>query len=107
MEFLWGQLNKEVRIIDYYRKKAATNNGQAIVPLIKALELIIGNKKSEKVAELVIDAFNLLLLSIKLTNMNRLERVKKELHSKYVPLCDEGPSATKLLEIIFKSKLRN
>ena len=90
-----GQLNKEVRIIDYYQKKAVTNYGHAMVPLIKALELINGNKQPEKVAELVIDAFNLLSLNIKLTNMNRLERVKKELHSKYVSLCEEGPSATK------------
>ena len=95
MEFLWGQLNKEVRIIDYYQKKAVTNYVHAMVPLIQALELINGNKRPEKVAELVIDAFNLLSLNIKLTNMNRLERVKKELHSKYVPLCEEGPSATK------------
>ena len=68
-----------------------------MMPLITALELINGNKQPEKVAEIVLGVFKILSLNIKLTNMNRLERIKKELHSKYVPLCKEGPSATKLL----------
>ena len=56
------------------------------MPLITALELINGNKQPEKVAEIVLGVFKLLSLNIKLTNMNRLEWIKKELHSKYVPL---------------------
>ena len=105
-EFLWGQLSKDLRTVDYYQKKAVTNYGQAMVPLIKALECINGNKQPEKVAELVMDAFKLLSLNIKLTNMNRLERVKKELHAKYVPLCEEGPSATKLLGEHFQEQAK-
>ena len=76
------------------------------MPLIKELELINGNKQPEKVAELVMDAFKLLSLNIKLTNMNKLERVKKELHAKFVPLCKEGPSATKLLGDHFQEQAK-
>ena len=72
----------------------------------KMLELINGNTQPEKVAELVMDAFKLLSLNIKLTNMNKLERVKKELHAKYVPLCEEGPSDSKLLGDNFQEQAK-
>ena len=72
----------------------------------KMLELINGNTQPEMVAELVMDAFKLLSLNIKLTNMNKLERVKKELHAKYVPLCEEGTSAAKLLGDHFQEQAK-
>ena len=70
----------------------------------KMLELINGNTQPEKVAELVMDAFNLLSLNIKLTNMNKLERVKRSYMQSMCHFAKRALQPPSCLEIIFKNK---
>ena len=78
------------------QQKAIANYGQALVPIIKALECLQGNKDPKQATEYVMDTFKILSLNIKITNANRTERIKKELRPKYRSLCQNEPSATHL-----------
>ena len=83
--------------VDYVQKTALRNYGQALTPLVKALELMQGYREPEVEKSYVIDSFKILCLQVKATNLNRLEQVKKELHPKFKPLVPEEPSETKQL----------
>ena len=70
---------------------------QAVTPLAKALEIIQNNGDQDAMKNNVMDAFKILCLQIKATNVKRLDLIKKEMQPKYRDLCAEQPSATKLL----------
>ena len=96
-EMLWRQLSRSTKHSDFMQQVAVANFGQAMVPIIKALELMQSRKDPERMQTYMMDAFKTLSLLIKTTNTARLERVKKELNPRYREVCQEGPSATKLL----------
>ena len=109
-EFLWRQLKRETRQGDFGHQLAVANYCRAMVPIIKAMEAIDNDERMSTISILVKDAFKMLALSVKLTNMKRLERIQKELQDKCKSLCQEGPSATKLLGDYFQEgakKLEN
>ena len=96
-EMLWRQLSRSTKHSDFMQQVAVANYGQAMVPIIKALELMQSKKDPERMQTYMMDAFKTLSLLIKTTNTARLEKVKKELNPRYREVCQEGPSATKLL----------
>ena len=78
-EFLWQQLRRDVKTVDYHQKTAVSNYNQALVPLIKALDMMQTTKAPTQLSSYIMDAFKILSLNIKLTNQNRLDKVKREL----------------------------
>ena len=84
--------------MDNVQQQAAAAYGQVMVPLIKIMEATEKHDKTVNISSLVSDTFKRLSWNIKQTNLKRLERIQKELQSKYRSLCQDGPSATKLLE---------
>ena len=105
-EFLWRQLKRNVKDTDYLHTIAVSHYNQALVPLVKALELMPQNKVPSQITELIMDAFKILSLRVKLTNQHRLDKVKKELLPKYKSLCDDGPSATNLMGDNFQEQAK-
>ena len=105
-EYLWSQLRRGVKRVDYIQQKSIANYGQAITPLIRAMELMQANKEPERAKGYVVDAFKLLCLNIKATNLERLDNVKKELNPKYKSLVPEQPSTTKLLGDNFQDAVK-
>ena len=104
-EFLWQQLRRDVKTVDYHQKTAVSNYNQALVPLIKALDMMQTTKVPTQLSSYIMDAFKILSLNIKLTNQNRLDKVKKELLPKYKSLCQE-PSASNLLGDNFQEQAK-
>lgn len=96
-DLLWRQLKRDVKQVDYVQQQAVAAYGQAMVPLIKIMEATEKHDKTVNIPSLVSDTFKMLSWNIKQTNLKRLERIQKELQPKYRSLCQEGPSATKLL----------
>ncbi|MCG8049340.1 MAG: hypothetical protein N0E48_27745 [Candidatus Thiodiazotropha endolucinida] len=96
-EGLWRQLKREVKTVDYLQQKAIGTYGQALVPIMKAMECLQGVKEQQGAMRHVMDAFKILSLSIKVTNANRTDRIKKELQPKFRALCQNEASATNLL----------
>ena len=96
-EFAWREMKREVKRVDFALQKGIMDCGQAITPLAKAFELLQSNKDPETARGYVMDAFIILSLNIKATNLKRLNLIKRGLKPKYRDLCPEEPSATKLL----------
>ena len=96
-EFAWRQMKREVKRVDYALKKGVLDCAQAITPLAKALEVMQGNSDPVTAKGYVMDAFKILCLTVKSTNIRRQELIKREMQPKYRDLCAEQPSATKLL----------
>ena len=96
-EFAWRQMKREVKRVDYALKKGVFDCAQAITPLAKALEVMQGNNDPVTAKGYVMDAFKILCLTVKSTNIKRQELIKREIQPKYRDLCAEQPSATKLL----------
>ena len=105
-ESLWRQLKPLVKRVDFAQQKAAADAGQATVPLIKALELIQSKQNADTVKTYIMDAFKILSLNIKATNLKRLEFIKRELQPKYKAICPEEPSTTKLLGDDFQESIK-
>ena len=68
-----------------------------MVPLIKIMEATEKHDKTVNIPSFVSDTFKMLPWNIKQANLKRRERIQKELQPKYRSLCQDGPSATKLL----------
>ena len=83
--------------MDYSLKKGVLDCAQAITPLGKALEVMQGNSDPVTAKGCVMDAFKILCLTVKSTNIKRQELIKREMQPKYCDLCAEQLSATKLL----------
>lgn len=96
-DLLWRQLKRDVKQVDYVQQQAVAAYGQAMVPLIKIMEATEKHDKTVNIPSLVSDTFKMLSWNIKQTNLKRLERIQKELQPKYRSICQDGPSATKLL----------
>ena len=94
-DILWGQLRPETKAFDYNQQKMQSVLSQALVPVIKLMQIVKkeGNKETR---ELVADTFKILTQGIVISNENRREKIKKNLLPNYRKLCDNPPSATKL-----------
>ena len=104
-EFAWRQMKREVKRVDYALKKGVLDCAQAITPVAKALEVMQGNNDPVTAKGYVKDAFKILCLTVKSTNMKRQELIKREI-PKYRDLCAEQPSATKLLRDNFLESVK-
>ena len=90
---LWLQLETDVKRVDYIQQQAVAAYGLAMVPLIRVMEATRKQDKSVNIPSLVKDAFRILSLNLKQTNLNHLDRIQKELQLKYRPLCHSNKSA--------------
>ena len=76
-EFLWRQLKRETKTYDFVQKKSLENYNLVLSPLIKALDLFKSKSDHNKVVEHVKDAYKIIGLTIKSTNIARMEKNKK------------------------------
>ena len=96
--FMWRQLRRGTRSTDFVQIKALESYNYILTPLIKALDLFKSQKDQKKAVEYVADAYKLIGLTVKTTNIARMEKVKKELHPDYKSLCDpKKTTATSLM----------
>ena len=95
--FLWRQLKRETKSSDFAMKKALENYALIMTPIIKALELWKTKTDNKQVMEYVKDAFKILGLTIKVTNIARMDKVKKELNPDYKTLCTPEDTSASLL----------
>ena len=96
-DIAWRQMKREVKREDYALKKGVLDCAQAITPLAKALGVMQGNRDPVTAESHIMDAFKILCLTVKSTNIKRQELIKREMQPKYRDLCAEQLSATKLL----------
>ena len=105
-EYLWSQLRRGVKRVDYMQQKTVNSYGQAITPLLKAMELMREKREPEKVRGYIMDAFKMLCLNVKSTNLERMENIKKELNPKYKCLVPDQPSTSKILGDSFQEAVK-
>ena len=96
-EFLWRQLKRETKTYDFVQKKSLENYNLVLSPLIKALDLFKSKSDHNKAVEHVKDAYKIIGLTIKSTNIARMDKIKKELHPDYKSLCKAEDMTTTLL----------
>ncbi|WAR02998.1 POL-like protein, partial [Mya arenaria] len=86
--FLWDQLKNGTKSIDANHQKLIAALNLTLLPIVKALEELHLNKTNsgDKLAEYVGDAFRI-AGQICAINNERRESVKRELTSKFKPLC--------------------
>ncbi|WAR04948.1 POL5-like protein [Mya arenaria] len=91
---LWDQLKNGTKSIDANRQKLIAALNLTLLPIVKALEELHLNKTNsgDKFAEYVGDAFRIAAGQICAINNERRESVKRELTSKFKPLCQELPT---------------
>ena len=63
--FLWHQLKRKVRGIDFQMQKANANYAQASTPIMKAM-IYLKDKEYNTVAKYIKDAFKMLCMFVKL-----------------------------------------
>lgn len=104
-DILWRQLKREVRAVDFQLQRSNANYNQALIPVVKAMEYM---KSSEhgKASECITDAFKILCLNIKTNIAGRRERIRKELQTKFRPLCQNEASATNLFGDNFQEAVK-
>ena len=64
-------LKRETRVTDFIQIKVIENYNYIITPLIKALDFLKAKKEQEKAVEYIDDAYKLIGLSVKATNIAR------------------------------------
>lgn len=84
-DILWSQLRTQTKNVDYINQQAVTNYSLALIPIIKAMETLRGKTDMKETNNFLMDAFKILCLSIKSTNVARAERIRKDLQPKYNP----------------------
>ena len=102
---LWRQLKQEIRAVDFQLQKANANYNQALIPVVKAMEFMKNNEPA-KASECMPDAFETLCLHIKTNIAGRRERIRKELQTKFRPLCQNEASATNLFGDHFQEAVK-
>lgn len=106
-DILWRQLKREAKNVDYLQQKAVSNYSQALIPIIKALELLKSSSgKATEATGHIMDAFKILCLNIKATNLGRTERIKRELQPKFRAICKNEASATNLFGDNFQEAVK-
>ena len=106
-DILWRQLKRETKNVDYLQQKAVANYSQALIPIIKALELLKSSSgKATEATGHIMDAFKILCLNIKATNLGRTERIKRELQPKFRAICKNEASATNLFGDNFQEAVK-
>ncbi|WAR05312.1 hypothetical protein MAR_020681 [Mya arenaria] len=106
---LWDQLKNGTKSIDANRQKLIAALNLTLLPIVKALEELHLNKTNsgDKLAKYVGDAFRIAAGQICAINNERRESVKRELTSKFKPLCQVATtSATNLLGDDFGEKIK-
>lgn len=93
-EMIWNQLRSTTKNVDFINQQAAASYNLALIPIIKTIELLRGRPGLKEVNNHLMDAFKILCLSIKSTNVARAERIRKDLQPKYKTICDIEASAT-------------
>ena len=84
--FLWHQLKRQVRAVDFQMQKANNNYSQALTPIMKAM-VCLKEKEYDKVAEYMKDAYKMLCMFVKYNIAGRRERIISELTPKFKALC--------------------
>ena len=95
-EQLWRQLKKDTKSFDFAMQRSQLSLCQALVPILKMMELFKGQHISQEIKELTGDTFKILAQAVVNSNDARKERIKRDLLPSYRPLCANQPSATKL-----------
>jgi hypothetical protein len=93
---IWNQLRPQTKNVDFVNQQATANYNLALVPIIKTMELLRGRPDLKEANNHLMDAFKILCLSVKSTNVARAERIRKDLQPKYKALCDIEASSSQL-----------
>ena len=72
--FLWHQLKRQVRAVDFQMQKANNNYSQALTPIMKAM-VCLKEKEYDKVAEYMKDAYKNVCMFVKYNIAGRRERI--------------------------------
>ena len=89
--FLWDQLKGGTKSRDVAKQKTIAALNQALVPLIRALNHITGNKSPDvmMLKNYIGDSVKLMCGEVHKINMQRQDTIKKELFPKFKTLCSE------------------
>ena len=95
-EQLWRQLKRDTKAFDYGMQKTQSSLCQAMVPVLKMMQVMKGKPVSQEIKELAGDTLKILAQAVVQSNEARGEKIKRDLLPAYKPLCGNKPSATRL-----------
>ncbi|KAH3695217.1 hypothetical protein DPMN_082674 [Dreissena polymorpha] len=105
-EQIWRQLRPKTKAYDYAIQKCQQEIATALVPSIKALQLLKEKEPNvQQLREFVGDIFKSLANTITTTNQTRMDKITRDLLPTYKPICEYTPSATHLFGDRLQKKL--